>query len=194
MQFTRYTEADRAQEPITLERAKAHLRVIDDSEDDLLRAYIAAARAHVEAHCGIRLIAATVTAYGAKLPAGGQSITLPVAPVLSVASVETLAEGAEDYAALDADDFRHLEGSNRVQLDANFASQSLAARDDAVRIIYTAGYGADAGKTPASLVTALLFLVAHYFENRVPVVIGASAVELPLGVQSLLRPFKQIQV
>jgi len=58
----------------------------------------------------------------------------------------------------------------------------------AVRIKFTAGYGA-AGAVPSDLASALMLLVAHWDQNREPVVIGTIVSSVPLSVESLLAPF-----
>jgi uncharacterized phiE125 gp8 family phage protein len=54
-------------------------------------------------------------------------------------------------------------------------------------VTFDAGYGLTETSVPASLRQALLLLVAHWYENREPVLSsGAVPKELPLAVESLL--------
>ncbi|WP_164087162.1 head-tail connector protein [Stenotrophomonas maltophilia] len=45
-----------------------------------------------------------------------------------------------------------------------------------------------------SVLAAVRLTLAHLWENPGAVVIGATAVELPLGVQSLLRPYRRVMM
>ena len=71
-------------EPITLDEAKEHLRVIHGSDDALIERLITAAREHVENETGRALVAAT---YRQHYPVFDRVIGLPLWPVVSVASV-----------------------------------------------------------------------------------------------------------
>ena len=51
-----------------------------------------------------------------------------------------------------------------------------------------AGY--PAGEVPEQLIQAVLLLVGHWFENHEAVVVGTSAVELPIGVRDLCSNFR----
>lgn len=45
-----------------------------------------------------------------------------------------------------------------------------------------------------SIVSAILLTFGHLFANREDVVVGAPAVELPLGARSLLRPYRRVMM
>jgi hypothetical protein len=51
-----------------------------------------------------------------------------------------------------------------------------------------------AGNNPmvatAAAVAAILLILGHLYENREDSVVGASAVELPMGSRALLRPYR----
>jgi hypothetical protein len=57
-----------------------------------------------------------------------------------------------------------------------------------VRVKFTAGYGA-AASVPSDLVSALMLLIAHWDQNREPVVIGTITSALPMSVDTLLAPY-----
>src|SRR5690606_1240366 len=54
-----------------------------------------------------------------------------------------------------------------------------------IRIEYTAGYGA-AEKVPERVKQAMLLLIAHWYENREAVVVGAVGRSVELAVDALL--------
>jgi len=45
-----------------------------------------------------------------------------------------------------------------------------------------------------SIVAAVLLTIGHLYANRSDVVVGATAVELPLGARSLLRPYRRVMM
>lgn len=58
-----------------------------------------------------------------------------------------------------------------------------------VQIQFTAGFGTTAADVPPAVVQAIKILVAHYFENREPVLEGR-ALETPLSVRQILQPYR----
>lgn len=67
------------------------------------------------------------------------------------------------------------------------------------RAIYAAGYTVDAGDAnvwaaPKDVQAAVLLLVGHWYENRESVIVGTSAVEVPLTVQAILAPHTRVAV
>ena len=59
-----------------------------------------------------------------------------------------------------------------------------------VEIDFTAGYGALATDVPAPLREALLLLIAHWYENREPIAVGAPEMLVPGTVAQLIAPFQ----
>ena len=97
---------------------------------------------------------------------------------------------ADGSAAVEVADFRLVEGINGALLPAFGESWPTTLEGPAaVRITGTAGY-AD-GEAP-ELDQAALMLVAHWYVNREAVnsAASAAAVELPLGVEMLIRPYR----
>lgn len=45
-----------------------------------------------------------------------------------------------------------------------------------------------------ALTTAMLLMIGHWFENRESVVIGTIATELPMAVNSLIKPYQHFNV
>ena len=56
-----------------------------------------------------------------------------------------------------------------------------------------AGYGG-ADDVPQAIRTAAAMLVAHWYRNREAVNVGNITSELPLGVQSLIAPYRRVGV
>lgn len=180
-------------EPIGLAEAKAHLRVDADAEDALLEALIAAARMHVERALGLALITQTWSYLLDFWPRGG-CITLPILPVQAVASAK-LHDASGGAATLDVEAYEVDALSEPARLVLKGALPSAVPRAlNAYEISFTAGYGDEPEDVPAPIRQALLLLVAHWFERREPVVLGAAPQEVPATVAGLLLPYRRLKL
>jgi len=65
---------------------------------------------------------------------------------------------------------------------------------NAFEVSLLAGYGDEPDEVPATLRHALVVLVAHWFERREPVVLGAAAHEVPAMVAGLLLPYRRVRL
>jgi uncharacterized phiE125 gp8 family phage protein len=65
---------------------------------------------------------------------------------------------------------------------------------NAFEVAFTAGYGDEASDVPEPLRHAIKLLVAHWFEQREPVVLGAAAQEVPATVAGLLLPYRRVRL
>ena len=184
-------------EPITLAQACAHLRIDAGDDDDTVTALIAAAREHVEKVTGLVLTERTVVE-----PAGGLGrwIELDAWPIADGATIAVSYlddAGAEQQVPETA--WRAARARRPVRLYPSVAGWGVsgALAIDAVlpvSIKVDAGYAPE--DVPPSVRAAMLLLIGHWFRNREAVVAGgsAAAVELPLAVDALLRPFRVLRV
>jgi uncharacterized phiE125 gp8 family phage protein len=179
--------------PVSLAKAKAHLRVDFDNEDALIRAYLSAAVSHVEKLTGrvlsprveeVRLDAFPLT--------GSQRIVLPRDPVQEIVSLTYLDQDAASVEMVEVDgEFRTVAGEPYL-LFPELAGSWPAPLDEsgAVRVRQLVGY--EAGQVPAELTAAVLMMTAHLYQNREAVSVSNSlAVEVPMGVKSLCWPFRR---
>ena len=170
-------------EPITLARAKAHLRVVFNDEDDEIADMITAARVAVEQRLNRTLVQRQLVAAFPTWCA----LALPKPPFVSVDSVVYRdTDGAEqsltDYEVYD------LETPARVALGYGTAPPALRYRPDAIRVTYTAGY-AD-GDVPAPILSWMLLVIGTLYENRATMITGSSSQEMAGGfVDALLQPY-----
>lgn len=180
-------------EPITLDEAKAQLRVELDMnvENDLIRRLITAARQWAETYMQRPIVTQTVTA---KFPAFSARMALPYSGNLqSVTSVsyqdsddatQTLATtvyGVDDYTEPAAIYLRHDQDWPETFTDPN-----------AISVVYTAGYAVD--DVPSDIKSALLLMIGHLFENREESIVGTNAMELPMGAKALLWQYRVLGV
>jgi uncharacterized phiE125 gp8 family phage protein len=149
-------------EPVTIAEAKAQLSIgaSDDSHDIELTSMIAAAREEWERDTSIALITRTLEH---RLPQFLSVIQLSVRPVITVSSIKYMdSDGAEQtlsaaYYYLDGDQIRFLN---------TFIQPTIQDRSEAVRITYTAGYGAASTACPELDRMAIKLSLANRFENR----------------------------
>lgn len=167
------TIAGPAEEPVSLERAKNHLRVDHGAEDDLISALLAAAREMSESHAGRRWITQQMRLTLADWPCdriGGVygAIPIPVAPVASVQSVKHYATtGTLTTLVADTDYQVWLDHSPPLIAPAPTKTWPTVQPDRlaAVQVAFTAGYG-EAVAVPEQAKQAMLMCLAYWYENR----------------------------
>lgn len=164
--------------PVSLADAKAHLRVTDTVENDLITALIAAACAAVGEEAG-RVIASETW----EIADFGFSglVKLPKSPVLALTSVQYYLDDVlttatlADFRLYQDDDYTHV---GPIESASWPVSQTRA---DGTVIRFTAGYTT----LPTTLRHAVLLTVGHLFANREAVTAGAMA-DLPMGAHHLI--------
>jgi uncharacterized phiE125 gp8 family phage protein len=173
---------------IDVDAAKAWIKKETADEDALIGGLVSAAIATIEAQTGKNLSVKAFSQVLAGFPGCyPYTVALLRGPVATVDSIEY--DPSDGTAAATVADFRLVEGRNPVLLPAYGQIWPLTLDGPGtVRISGTAGY-AD-GEAP-DLDQAALMLVAHWYQNREAVSVGNTlAVELPLGVEMLVRPYR----
>lgn len=151
------------EEPITLDEAKAQLRVTHSHEDALISSLITAARDLVEQRTWRQLVTATFRLYLDRFPAG-REIFLPRPRLAAVASIEYLVDGVWVSLSTGRYTVDAVSEPGRVLVD----TAGWPEADDtlnAVRIQFTAGYGA-ASAVPAPVKSAIKVMIAALYDNR----------------------------
>jgi len=164
---------------LTLSLAKQHLEYEDTDRDALIQQYIDASKSWVEQYTGKGLAVGVVVQIERGL-AG--YIVLERGPVVSLTSI----------AYTDTDDDPQSVSGARLQgnrVHAPLAGWPAIAEYSSVTVTYQAGYST----TPADLVSAQLLLVGHWFANREAVSEGNMG-EVPLSVEALCRPYRELMV
>jgi len=146
---------------VTLAEAKLHLRVDHSEEDALIGALIAAASTDAENRLQRTLI---TSGWTLTLDGFGSLQTLPMAPILAVASVAYV-DAAGATQTLPGAAYRLDAPAALLQpVDAWPATQ--AGRSNAVTISYTAGYGPAAADVPAPIRSWLLLAIGDLYAQR----------------------------
>lgn len=173
-----------AAEPITIDQAKAHLRVDSGDENALITALIIAARERAEGHTGRALITQTLELTLDEFP--GSIIEIPRAPVLAITSVKAI-NTANAETTMSADDYLLDIGTGRLSLadDASWPDVTLRPIGG-VKVRFTAGYGTDGSAVPAVIRQAMLLMIGHWFTHREEAISGVTIAEVPLAAKALL--------
>lgn len=175
-------------EPVSVDEARAFLRVDGADEDVLIQALITAARVHLEMATRRLFITQEWSLFLDEWPLG-KVVQLPLRPVQAVEEVTVHAEGggAEtiDLTAIDVD----VGERPRLWLKAGLEPRAVRVFRG-IEIKVRAGYGDDPQDVPAPIRQAILQLVAHWFENREPVVLGDRPLEVPAMIKALVAPYR----
>lgn len=196
-------------EPLTVQEAKLHLRVIDTSEDSLISLLIGAARHYAETYCLKSFItqkwaltldsfpaamALSVAPYGKAYSLPPNAVLFERGPVQSVDSIvyydmsgaqqTVVSPAAPDYAIdLSGPIGRMTPGFGKIW-------PITQPRIGAVTINFTAGYGPDSASVPEGIRQWMLIRIATMYENRESVVVGQRGKVDPLPyVDSLLDEY-----
>lgn len=174
-------------EPVSLQQAKLHLRVIGDPsdvsanpEDTYISALIVAARQRAEHLTGRALMPQTLEL---ALDSFSRVIRLPRPPLASVSSVKYL-DVAGNLQTLDPSAYIVDDHSEPACLLASDAWPVTKAASNAVLVRYVAGY-ATAQAVPDTIKSWMLLCIGMLYANRESVVPGVSVAALP-GVDRLL--------
>lgn len=174
-----------AVEPVTLEDARTFVKVDDHSEDSLLSSMISAARDAVERFLGRALIQQSITITMDYWP--GQTIRLPVAPLISITEIRTLDEDLVStvYASSNYFTNPNLEYPELYIKNGCTFPYNTSRFNKGYQIEYKAGYGTAATSVPQAIKTAILLWVAEMYENRIP-----ETIKPPEEAMVLLNQYK----
>ena len=173
-----------ALEPVTLDAAKAFLKVDTGDDDALIASLITAARARTEWHCGRALITQSWIQWLDCWPMA-RLVEIALPPLQSVGAITIYArDGTETV--LDAGNYVVDRASQpgRVALDCGVVFSDLRNLNG-IAIAFTAGYGDAASDVPAPIVAAVLQIVADLYQHR-----GDAPAELGNAAQALLAPYR----
>ena len=177
--------------PVTLEEARAHLRVDGNAEDDYLLHLIGVAVAHVEAVTQKALISQGWRVYLDTLPGDG-CVALPVEPVIAIDSV-IVHDGVGEPRTLDPSAFRlvRFRDPPRLVLDSAPAPHDSA---NGAEIDLRAGFGDAGADVPGQIRRAILVLVAHWHAFRGQATDEALYGTVPRGFQALIAPWRPVRI
>lgn len=151
--------------PVTLEEAKAHLRVLNSDLDEEIAALLEAATEYCETVVGRSLrVSHTLTQSYDGWPCG--LVRFDRHPVTAVSHVKYY-DADDVLTTVDSSNYRlHLssEAAAVLEFDLDFTRPTLSVREDAVIVTYTAGY-ASLDDVPARAKAAVKLKLAELFGN-----------------------------
>lgn len=172
--------------PITLDEAKAHLRVDTNADDALISSLISAAVSFIDYPGALGKVMVTQTwRQSVSAPDADGRLYLTVGPVQSISGVSYFDADNQSQAA-SVGDFQLYKSEDWAFLAPKSGKTwpVVYNRPDAISITHVSGYGA-ASAVPQSLKTALLFLVAYWYEFR-----GDEVSEMPPTAEALINMHK----
>ncbi|MDB6078750.1 MAG: hypothetical protein JWO82_2497 [Akkermansiaceae bacterium] len=160
-------------------KAKSHLRVEHDLDDEEIALYAEAAVDRTLQEIGLAGVFREYSTTTSRLCA---SFPYPMTSV-----VVEKHDGAGGWTVLVADTDYTVTGDPEEKQVLTIGSTHQGGR---FRVTWQAGWAT----TPAWFTVAALLLLGHYYENRSSIIIGQgiTAVEVPMSFQHLCRPHKVI--
>ncbi|EDQ04194.1 hypothetical protein DSM14862_01835 [Sulfitobacter indolifex] len=174
---------------------RTHLRLgsgfgQDGLQDPVLRSFLRAAMAAVEARTGKVLITRRF-AFSLTFWRDAAAQVLPVAPVQEIARVALVArDGTETL--VDPERYWLERDAQAPKLRSGTAALPRIPSAGAALINFDAGMGADWDSLPDDLAQAVMLLAAHYYEYRDDTALGEGC--MPFGVSSLIERYRRVRV
>jgi uncharacterized phiE125 gp8 family phage protein len=169
---------------ITVADLKEHLRVDHSDEDTLITSLRAAAISWIEDYCNTRLGDVTAVGYLDFF----YNARFPVGPVNSITSV-TYTDANGDTQTLAAAKYWYDIKTKSARITFDNVPQLYDDTFHAVQINMNVGYAE--ADVPEPVLHAIRLLVGHLYENRQQVT-RTKLNELPLGIHSLVSPYRNI--
>lgn len=179
--------------PVSLAEVKRHLRIDHADEDDKLTAFIEAATGYLDGAEGLLGLALVTQTWRHRF-AGWCEGRLRLALPMATSPVVTYLDPAGDSQTLAADQYELVEDSLGSVIVATSGAVWPALQLVASPVSVTASHGFGAAEVvPAPIKTAMLMMIGDWYENRQPVVVGASVGEVPLSVPvaALLKQYSR---
>lgn len=187
-----------AEEPISLEEIKEHLRLApdDDEEDELLLGMIKAARQKLDGRDGFLGRALVAQTWRLTLDCFPRIVSVPLPPLQSVTSI-TYLDAAGDEQTLEVAAY-HVDGigdSERATIRPARGRSwpSTWEYPGAVAITFVAGYG-EPDDVPDPIRQALRLHVGHLYNNREATAEGKALSPIPLGWAEHVADFRMVEV
>jgi uncharacterized phiE125 gp8 family phage protein len=185
--------------PVSLDEAKAHLRVIERDgdgnalpfEDDaLITAFITAAVDHLDGWSGILGRALVTQTWRQDFDQFG-CLRLPLSPVASITKIEYVDGDNALQTLADTVYTHHTDARGTyVALKPGQSWPTVYSRPDAVSVTYVAGTAA--ADVPAALKAAILLHVGQLYERREAA--GEAQTDIPFGYYALVARYRRIDV
>lgn len=172
--------------PVSLDEAKAHLRVDSDDEDDLISLLIDAAVSELDGWTGTLGRCLIAQTWRQSFDGFAPRLGLPM-PAASVGSVVyTDADGAEQTLGSDQYALRHDALGSFVEPAFEASWPAVQGGAGSVRVTFISG--SDADDVPAAIKAAILLRVGDLYANR------DAGQDANPTINALLAPFRRVCV
>jgi uncharacterized phiE125 gp8 family phage protein len=178
-------------EPLSVTDAKAYLRVETSDDDVLIASLIAAARSHVEALSRCVLLTQTWRLALDGWPPDG-CIKPRLAPLNTVTAARVYDEAGAAH-AIDPENFV-LDAAQGVIAVRPCSLPQPGRAIAGIEIDVAAGFGDASSDVPPALTQALRMLLAHWYDNRGLIAIGASIAVMPPSVNALISSHRVLSL
>lgn len=188
LMLTTAQDAEVSLEPITLQQAKDHLRVVIPDEDDYILSLITAARQMAEGRLNRTLVLRTRRQV---FDRDSTSYTLRKPPVVSVDQVSVL-DQAGVGTVLDEAAFRVRQYGDDAPLEIEALRGAtwpgLLRTGSLLAVDYLAGY--PVGEVPSPIIAWMKLVIGALYEQRESMVVGVSVATIPEEFNRwLLQPY-----
>lgn len=179
-----------AEEPVSLDDMKNHLRVDISDDDELITAYMIAAREICEGVANKKFVSQTWDLWMDYFP-GSTELILPqsMSPLQSVTHIKYWPNGGSEqtYNATNYLVDIYSQPAKIVLKALNAATWPSDTLIDVngVNVRVVVGFGDDAD-VPEKIKQAIKLLVGEYYESREDLIVGSQVHEIPRGVRDLL--------
>jgi uncharacterized phiE125 gp8 family phage protein len=153
--------------PVLLAEVKAQLRIEHPDDDLMIDRLIKTAVAYTDAKgaLGHAMITQKWGQWVNSVPP--QYVRLAMGPLIEVTAVKYYdIDGALQTDTLSNYEITGTDFTTRIGPKSGFNWPVTQDRADAIRIEYTAGYGATSASVPETLRHAMMLLIGHWYDNR----------------------------
>lgn len=174
---------------VTVQQAKAHLRISANDDDDVVQSLLAAAIDFLERDTGLSLINQTWRFWFDAVP-DDKVLLIDRRPANDIVSFigydltgNAASIGAESYFL------------NTVTVPARLrlaADQDWQVAVNGLEVDVRSGFGETGADVPSSLVQAILCLVAHWYEFRGAFDASDQPVSIPDAYKRLIKPWRRM--
>lgn len=173
---------------VSVDEAKAHLRIESADEDSVLEGFVKAAIARLDGilgEAGLALMPQTVLQALDYFP-DADFIPLALSNTTSITSLQYLdTEGVWQV----WDSANYTLENNRLYLGYGQSWPSVLCRQDSIKITFVAGF-ADSASIPQDLKQSVLLMAGQYYEYRENMSDYRRSI-LPCGVQEIIERYNQ---
>lgn len=183
----KYSGVPIAEDILSLDDVKEHLRVEHTAEDDLITAIRAAAINYAEEYCAIKLGTYAATGYLDNF----ENCIIPGGPVNSLTAVNYKAtDFTLDLTTLNYT--KYYTDLDTTPSRIRFVNVPALADYEMARVQITMSIGYNTGVVPAPILAAIKLLCGHLYENRQAETFNLMPYALKVGVEALLNPYRII--